>query len=136
MNKAQRNRIIDLQADLSEQQTMLVELRENLPLEGYLDTIKNIAGALNDIKTDAEEIKEEESEKYENMAESLKGGERGAALENAVTEMESAVDTLQLAIDELEELTADSERGSVTDSLTTAENYLSELDGNLDNAAV
>lgn len=63
-------------------------------LEQYKETFADIA-------TEIEEIKDEEQEKYDNMPEGLQQGDRGQAIETAISALDSAYDACR-EFDELE----------------------------------
>jgi hypothetical protein len=56
---------------------------------------------LDALKCEAEELAREEREYYDNMPESLQGGEKGEAADEAATNLESAVENLQETIDNI-----------------------------------
>jgi len=57
---------------------------------------------LNDLAEEIESIKDEEQDYYDNMPESLQGGEKGEAAQNAITALENAKDNTDCACSELE----------------------------------
>lgn len=58
---------------------------------------------LNSILLDIEQLKDEEQEYFDNMPESLQGGDKGQAAETAISNMEEAVTFIEEAISQLEE---------------------------------
>jgi exonuclease VII small subunit len=66
------------------------------------DLIDKWISTLEEIRSLAEDMQGEESEKFDNMSEGLQQTERGLAVETARDELESAVDSLQSVIDNLE----------------------------------
>lgn len=85
MNKARRKQITDLSKKLSE----------------LLD-----GSELEDLKGEAEQLRDDEQEYLGNMPESLQGGDRGRAAEQAVSALDTAAEALQQAFDSLNEAIA------------------------------
>ena len=76
------------------------------------DKIAALADILNEYMADVESIKEEEEEYFDNMPESLQGGEKGSAAEEAVDALEEACSALVQMIDSLDEVTSGLEAAS------------------------
>lgn len=57
-----------------------------------------------EIQTDLEECRNEEEDAFDNMPESLQDGERGEAMQEAISAMEDADSSIQDAIDYLNDL--------------------------------
>ena len=73
------------------------------------DRTQNLLGRVADLHTEAEDIAsdiesvmEEEQDYFDNMAESLQGGEKGCAAEDAVSALESAKDAIAAVLSEAE----------------------------------
>ncbi len=58
-------------------------------------------------KDDLEMLRDEEQEYYDNMSESLQGGEKGDIAQGAISNMESAIENLDTAIDSADEAGAE-----------------------------
>ncbi len=65
--------------------------------------IDGIIEKLNDLRDEIERVKDEETEAFENLPESLQGSERGQAMESAMSSLEEAYDSVDSAICSLEE---------------------------------
>ena len=65
----------------------------------------NIISRIEAVKMDLEAVRDEEQYAYDNMPESLQGGERGQLMEEALGYMDEAVESLDEALDDLEEVT-------------------------------
>lgn len=65
------------------------------------ERVSAIASVLDDLRSEIEEIRDEEQEYYDNMPESLQGGEKGDVAQ-------AAVDALDTAASSLEEVDIDS----------------------------
>ena len=79
MNKARRKTI--------------AELRERL------DALKAQA---DDLESEIETIRDEEQEYFDNMPESLQGGDKGQAAEEAVSHLDTALDAIQEVVSQAE----------------------------------
>ena len=66
------------------------------------EKIKKAAGQLDDLKNELETLKDEEQEYYDNMPESLRGGEKGEAAQSAIDNLDSALSELDSAIQSVE----------------------------------
>ncbi len=53
---------------------------------------EKIVGMIEDLKSGLETIRDEEQEVYDNMPESIQGGDRGSAAEAAIEKLESAIE--------------------------------------------
>lgn len=89
MNNALRKRIDGVMSDVEAMASALKKIEivsENLEhmIEQYQSFFENI-------RINIEEIKDEESEKYENLPDSLKNSERGYSIEAAINKMEEAM---------------------------------------------
>ena len=71
--------------------------KQRKELQGYADS-------LDEIKCAIEEMQEDETEKLDNMPESLQESERGEAMQEAIDNLESASSCLEEAIDYLNEI--------------------------------
>ena len=80
MNADRRKRIEEL----------TVEVREKL------------AGLIDDIRNEAESIKDEEQEAFDNLPESLQSGEKGDAMQESISRLEDAVSSIEsIYLDEI-----------------------------------
>jgi hypothetical protein len=61
----------------------------------------DVESALTEAKEALDEVRNEEQEAFDNMSENLQGGERGDAMQEAVSELESAVSELDEALEML-----------------------------------
>jgi prefoldin subunit 5 len=77
VNKQRRKMIEDLQAKIEE-------------LKSQLESI------------DVSEVRDEEQDYFDNMAEAFQGGEKGQAAEAAIDALDQAVESIQEAVDALE----------------------------------
>ena len=62
------------------------------------DELRNLSGQYDDIKTQIETVRDEEQEAFDNMPESLQGGEKGQLAEAAIEAMDEAIGSIE-AID-------------------------------------
>lgn len=69
-------------------------------LASQLDELK---GKVDDIRSQLEELKDEEQEYFDNMPESLQGGDKGSVAEAAVDALDSAVQSLETIDGEMTE---------------------------------
>lgn len=60
--------------------------------------IEALAAKLEELKGDLEILRDEEQDYYDNMPESLQGGEKGDAAQQAVDELESAISSMDDAL--------------------------------------
>lgn len=65
-------------------------------------TLANLMDQLTDLKIDIETEKDAEYEYYENMPESLQGGEKGEKAEQAASDLDEAIDSIDSAIASIE----------------------------------
>lgn len=65
--------------------------------------IDKVKEQLETLSSDVEMLRDEEQEYFDNMPESLQGGEKGDNAESAVSSLDSAVDSLSGACNSLEE---------------------------------
>jgi polyhydroxyalkanoate synthesis regulator phasin len=70
------------------------------------ESITKLIGQIDDLKSQIETLTEEEQDAYDNMPESLQGGDKGDAAQTAIDALESAVGSLEEAVGSLEEATA------------------------------
>ena len=72
--------------------------------------IELLVDQIDSIKTQLEDLRDEEQDYYDNMPESLQGGDKGQAAEEAVSNLDNAIDALDVdlssAIDALEDASA------------------------------
>lgn len=64
--------------------------------------LRAIASELDMIREQVIELMEEEQEAFDNLPESLQGGERGAAMEAAIESLDEAVDDLETVVSAIE----------------------------------
>ena len=67
-------------------------------IEGYISQLQ-------DLKDNVESMRDEETEKLDNMPDGLQESERGEAIQDAIDNLDSASDSIGDAIDYLNELT-------------------------------
>lgn len=102
MNNERRKRLGVLATTIRDDQQELNKLFDEVnKLIGdinakYQDIKDNVTGEI-------EELRDEESEYYENMPESLQNGEKGQAASEAVEQLEAAIGWLE-SLDDLDEL--------------------------------
>jgi hypothetical protein len=96
MNKARREALNLLHSDIN-------EIIETLQSEDVAAAVKAkdydwaaVAETAEEFKTRAEEIKDEETEYYDNMPENFQSGDKGDAAQSVISELESAMDALDL----------------------------------------
>lgn len=65
--------------------------------------IMTIVGKLQDIEEEIQAILDEEQDYFDNMPESLQGGEKGSAAEGAINDLESALQSCTETADSLNE---------------------------------
>jgi len=65
--------------------------------------LQNIVERLEAVKSDLENVTDEEQTAYDNMPESLQETDRGDAMQEAIEAMESARDSIEEAIDSVKE---------------------------------
>ena len=61
--------------------------------------VEQLAEQLDSVKTQLEDLRDEEQEYFDNMPESLQGGEKGDAAQEAVNQLDSAIDALDIDFD-------------------------------------
>ena len=83
MNKSRRK-------ELNTLQDRITALRA-----AFEEAIRPIIDEASSIHGDLESIRDGEQEAFDNLPESVQGGERGQDMESAISEMESALDTLE-----------------------------------------
>lgn len=66
--------------------------------------IEGFVRSLDSIKSELEEMLDNENCKFDNMPESIQESERGEAMQEAIENLESAVGSLEEAIDSLNEI--------------------------------
>lgn len=64
--------------------------------------LQEIIDTLQDAKMNLESLKDEEQDYYDNMPESLQGGEKGDRAEQAVSELEDAVNSIDEAMSSIQ----------------------------------
>ena len=65
--------------------------------------LEDLASQLGDILAELEALRDEEQEYFDNMPESLQGGDKGSDAEQAIDSMNSALDSLEAAIAHVDE---------------------------------
>jgi len=65
--------------------------------------INNQISALQDAENHLVDVREEEQEAFDNMPESLQGGERGEAMQEAINQLDEAMECIRNACDALSE---------------------------------
>jgi uncharacterized coiled-coil DUF342 family protein len=63
--------------------------------------IQKLIGDLEELMPQAEEIRDEEQEYFDNMPEAFQGGDKGQAAEEAISNLENVVEGIQQALDAL-----------------------------------
>lgn len=66
------------------------------------EALNKLAGQIQDIIGELESLESEEQDYYDNMPESLQGGEKGENAQSAIDAITSAKDGLETAVSELE----------------------------------
>jgi septal ring factor EnvC (AmiA/AmiB activator) len=66
------------------------------------EAIDDLVNKINEIKEAAESLRDEEQEAFDNMPESLQQGDKGQAMEEAISNLDDAVNALEEAISGLE----------------------------------
>jgi len=67
------------------------------------NAINDQISALQDVEHKLTEVTEAEQEAFDNMPESLQGGERGEAMQEAINQLEEAMEAIRNACDALSE---------------------------------
>lgn len=98
MNAARRKALNALYKRIEESKAAVEKLFEGLDTSTHDE--------LEEVKADVEAIRDEEQESFDNMPESLQGGDTGQAKEEAVSNMDIAMTELETARDALEEVFA------------------------------
>jgi len=63
---------------------------------------EKLAGLIDDIRNEAESIKDEEQEAFDNLPESLQSGEKGDAMQESISRLEDAVSSIEsIYLDEI-----------------------------------
>lgn len=68
---------------------------------GIKEDLALLIGRLEDLKAEAETIRDEEQEYFDNMPESFQNGEKGQAAEEKVSSLDDAISELDTLIDSL-----------------------------------
>lgn len=71
--------------------------KQRKELQGYADSLEEIKCAI-------EEMQEDETEKLDNMPESLQYSERGESMQDAIDTLEGAAQSIEEAIDYINEI--------------------------------
>lgn len=64
--------------------------------------LEKLIGELDDIKNQVEALRDEEQDYYDNMPESLQGGEKGDIATEAISQLDEAISNIEYAIDNIE----------------------------------
>lgn len=64
-------------------------------LQELSEALQAIKGQADEIKTELEQVRDEEQEAFDNLSESLQGGERGQAMEQAVELLDTVISYLE-----------------------------------------
>jgi predicted nucleic acid-binding Zn-ribbon protein len=67
------------------------------------NVINNQISTLQDVESQLTDVLEGEQDAYDNMPESLQGGERGEAMQEAINQLEEAMEAIRNACDALSE---------------------------------
>ena len=103
MNKLQRIVLADLHKQLETLHAQVAAATDKVyPLKSVL------AGKLEDIRVQVEEIREEEQEKFDNMPEGLQNGPTGQGITDAISALEETEEELRNVVQMLEDDTAES----------------------------
>lgn len=63
------------------------------------EALSKVVSEIEGLRVALEELKDQESEYFDNMPESLQSGDKGQVAEEAVAQMEEALDALDTALD-------------------------------------
>lgn len=69
-------------------------------LEALASQLSELTGKLDDIKSELENLRDEEQEYYDNMPGSLQNGEKGEAAQSCVEKMESVIEAIDTLLGE------------------------------------
>lgn len=136
MNAQQRKEIAALSSKLgsfdgsAEMQVVDVAyLKVQDALAEYAAAREAASSKLEEIKEDIDSQATEEQDKFDNMPESLQGGERGQAMEGAIEHLNNAVDELDAAIEKLrdEEAISDDDVEQVANRISEAVEALDQV---------
>ena len=67
--------------------------------------IEKLTAQIEEIKETIESLRDEEQDTFDNLPESLQGGERGEKMESAIDALDYAADDLQECLDHLSDAT-------------------------------
>lgn len=67
------------------------------------NAIEQVMDALFELRTQVEQIMDEETEAFENLPDGLQASERGEAMESAIASLDDACESIESAIDSLQE---------------------------------
>lgn len=138
MNKQQRKQIAELANELSILDAVGLmemkptdEIKQQLMLAPEASLWDVIEAKLDEFKSRVESIRDEEQEKYDNMPESLQGGDKGDAMQEGIQYLEDSMDALDSAIeaaDAPEEGTTDEEQcDAIAEHICTAVDELNNI---------
>lgn len=98
MNAQQRKTLNGFTDELNQHLSVIREMSAAT----YIDTRKEFAGKIEDIRSQVEEMAGEEQDKFDNMSEGLQQGENGQRIEQAAEALDTGFNNLQYCIDVLE----------------------------------
>jgi hypothetical protein len=74
-----------------------IGVTDNTPPESRADRLQSALGAVSDARSEVESLKEELESWYDNLPESFQNGEKGEALQSAVSELDDCISNLESA---------------------------------------
>lgn len=134
MNAEGRKQILSLQNRIGEVKSDL-EDRSTMPTGKEAEYFKNLAGKLDDIKSDIDDLQGEEQEKFDNLSEGFQQGERGQAIEAAASALSDVSSPLENAISKLEDIEDGITEDDLEDAVNEVISELDTVDASLDEAA-
>jgi predicted nucleic acid-binding Zn-ribbon protein len=96
LNATQRKSLDALNVKLQTTRDAIEEL-----MVEFRSKFDDLAGDLEIIATEIESERDDEQDKFDNMPEGLQAGERGQAIEQAISTLESTLETIESARQEL-----------------------------------
>lgn len=124
MNVSTRKILNNLLGTLQARRSELESLSERDSAD--FDSAKALAGAVSDVLTELQEVRDEEQAKFDNMPESLQDGDRGQRMQEGIDALDAAESSLEDGIAALENDAADP---SLQACIATLENGAPEIDG-------
>jgi flagellin-like hook-associated protein FlgL len=121
VNQDQRNKLLGLAKEVAE------DLKAKVTAIGNaVGDVSALKDQIEQAKIDAEEERDAEQEKYDNLPDGFKEGEKGQAMQEAISFLDTAMQKLEEAAEAI---------GEFGEKLETAETALDEANDNINSAA-